>query len=137
MEGGSEWEKVFPLPMGTRVKWGEKEGLGSPPTAPSGAAPSAHLVPQPVVLIAADAALPPPLLHAGCRLLQRCGQPGIALPQGLQLDLPFLHIGGTVGRGQAVTGMADAIPPATPPLTWERGILWALLAWKMSSGPWR
>lgn len=57
----------------------------------------AHLAAESVILITTDGELPLPLLHAGRRLLQGCGQPGVALPQGLQLNLPLLHIGSTVG----------------------------------------
>lgn len=84
----------------------EERGKGpsgdpSPPAATAaGQAPGpaeAHLAAESVILITTDGELPLPLLHAGRRLLQGCGQPGVALPQGLQLNLPLLYIGSTVG----------------------------------------
>lgn len=60
-------------------------------------ADEAHLAAEPVILISADGELSLPLLYTGRRLLQRRGQPSVALPQGLQLHLPLLHIGSTGG----------------------------------------
>lgn len=54
-----------------------------------------YLAPELVVLLLAGWELLLPVLDAGCGLLQRRGQPGVALPQRLQLRLPLLHIGWT------------------------------------------
>lgn len=73
-----------------------RQGTQAAPWPPS----VAHLAAEPVVLISADGELPLPLLHAGRGLLQRRGQPGVTLPQCLQLNLPLLHVGCAEGRRQ-------------------------------------
>lgn len=61
--------------------------------APSRAARRRHLFPERVALLLAGGQLLLPALHVGRGLLQRIHQPGVVLPQGLQLRFPLLGVG--------------------------------------------
>lgn len=66
--------------------------------APCRASRARHLFPECVALLLAGGQLLLPALHVGRGLLQRVHQPGVVLPQGLQLRFPLLGVGVAAAR---------------------------------------